>query len=82
MKMVITLADLEAKGLVRLEIVCDRCPRRGVYWVARLVEQHGREFDLVRLRLRLVADCPAYHTGRSTPLCGARYPALQNLFLT
>jgi hypothetical protein len=64
--MTLTLADLEAKGLVRLEIVCDRCPRRGVYRVAQPVEQHGREFDLVRLRLRLAAD----------------YPTLPNLFLT
>ena len=38
MKQVITLADLEAKSLSRLAITCDRCPRRGVYRVARLVE--------------------------------------------
>jgi hypothetical protein len=48
--------------------------------VARLIEQHGRDFDLVRLRL--AADCPAYHTGRTMPPCGARYPQLPDLFLT
>jgi hypothetical protein len=82
MRMVITLADLEAKGVARLTIVCDRCPRRRGPTMARLIEQHGRDFDLVRLRLRLAADCPAYHTGRGTPLCGARHPPLAGLFLT
>ena len=80
MKLAITLADLEARGIDRLTIVCDRCSRRGVDTVARLIERHGRDFDLVRLRLRLAADCPAYHTGRSTPRCGARFPALPSLF--
>jgi len=81
MKQVITLADLEAKSLSRLAITCDRCPRRGVYRVARLVEQLGRDHDLVRLRLQLTATCPAYCTGRSTPARGARYPQLPGLFL-
>jgi hypothetical protein len=45
MKMAITLADLEARGVARLIIVCDRCPRRGVYDVACLIEQHGRDFE-------------------------------------
>jgi hypothetical protein len=80
MKMTLTLADLEARGVDRLTIACDRCSRRGVYTVARLIEQHGRDFDLVRLRLQLAADCPAYHAGRTTPLCGARYPALPTSF--
>jgi hypothetical protein len=82
MKMAVTLADLEARGVVRLTIACDRCSRHGVYAVARLIEQHGRDFDLVSLRLRLAADCPAYHTGRTTPLCGAPFPELPSLFLT
>jgi hypothetical protein len=81
MRMVLTLADLEAKGVARLIVTCDRCQRRGAYAVACLIEQHGRDYDLVRLRLRLAADCPAYHTGRGTPLCGARYPTLPRLFL-
>jgi hypothetical protein len=81
MKQVITLADLEAKGLSRLKIACDRCPRRGCYTVARLVEQLGRAHDLVSLRLHLTATCPAYCTGRTTPACGARYPQLPGLFL-
>jgi hypothetical protein len=66
MKQVLTLAGLEAKGLSRLEIACDRCPRRGVYTVARLIEQLGRDHDLVRLRLQLAAACPAYCTCRIT----------------
>jgi hypothetical protein len=28
MKLVLTLADLGAKGLTRLVVTCDRCPRR------------------------------------------------------
>jgi hypothetical protein len=81
MKMTITLADLEEKGLSRLEITCDRCPRRGCSTVARLLEQLGRGHDLVRLRLQLAAACPAYCTGQDTPRCGARYPQLPGLFL-
>jgi hypothetical protein len=81
MKQVITLGDIEAKGLSRLVIACDRCPRRGAYRVARLVEQLGRAHDLVALRLQLTAACPAYCTGRTTPACGARYPQLPGLFL-
>ena len=82
MKLVLMLADLEAKGVTRLTVACDRCPRRGAYRVARLVKQHGRDFDLVRLRLRLAADCPAYRTGQGTPRCGARFPQLPDLFRT
>jgi hypothetical protein len=67
MKMTLTLADLEA---------------RGVYTVVRLIERPGRDDDLVSLRLQLAADCPAYHAGQGTPWCGARFPALPGLFLT
>jgi len=81
MKQVITLGDIEAKGLTRLTIVCDRCPRRGAYTVARLIEQLGRAHDLVSLRLQLAAACPAYHAGQGTLRCGAKYPALASLFL-
>ncbi len=63
MRMVLTLADLEAKGITRPTIACDRCPRRGSYAVARLFEQHDRDHHLVSLRLLLAADCPAYHAG-------------------
>ena len=82
MKMVLTLADLEARGVDRLTIVCDRCSRRGVYTVTQLIEQHGRDFDLVNLRLRLAADCPSYRTGQGTPRGRARFPQLPGLFLT
>jgi hypothetical protein len=71
--------DLVEKNLSRLEIACDRCPRRGAYRVARLVEQ--LDHDLVRLRLQLAAACPAYHAGQGTLRCGAKYPALASLFL-
>jgi hypothetical protein len=80
--MALTLADLEARGATRLAVACDRCSRRGVYAVARLTEQHGRDFDLVRLRLRLRLRLAAYHTGQGTPRCGARFPELPGLFLT
>jgi hypothetical protein len=80
MRLVLSLADLEARGIDRLTIICDPCSRRGVDTVARLIEQHGRDFDLVRLRLQLAADCPAYHARRTTPLCSARYPALPTSF--
>jgi hypothetical protein len=66
--MVLTPADLEARDVDRLVIACDRCSRRGVSTVARLIEQHGRDFGLVRLRLGLATGRAAHRTGRSTPL--------------
>jgi hypothetical protein len=79
---VITLGGLEAKGLSQLEVVCDRCGRRGLYSVARLIEHQGRDHDLVSLRLLLfTVGCPTYHTGKSPPRCGAYYPQLPGLFL-
>ena len=82
MRQALLLADLEAQGLVRLEVGCNRCPRRGAYAVARLIERHGRDVDLVRLCLRLASDCPSYRTGQGTPRGGARFPQLPGLFLT
>jgi hypothetical protein len=49
--------------------------------LARLIEQHGGDHDLVSLRLRFTTGCPAYQTGQSTPRCGACYPQLPGPFL-
>ena len=38
---VITLADMQAKGMRMLEVACRRCERRGRLSIARLIAEHG-----------------------------------------
>jgi hypothetical protein len=60
MKPAVALAALEARGVVRPAVAYDRCPRRRGPTVARLIEQHGRDFDLVGWRLRLAPATRRY----------------------
>jgi hypothetical protein len=64
MRMAITPAGLEARGIAGLTIACDRCSRRGVYAVTRLIEQHGRDHDLVGSRPPPAATGPVPDPGR------------------
>jgi hypothetical protein len=43
----------------RFEVTCSRCPRRGVYAAARLMERFGDE-GLPNIRYHLSADCPKH----------------------
>jgi hypothetical protein len=42
----------------RLEVVCQKCDRRGVLSVSRLVQEHGANFGMPELRRVLAGDCP------------------------
>jgi hypothetical protein len=68
----ITLADVRAPTI---EIVCDKCGRKGRYRVAGLIAKYGADKKLTYLRAE-IADCPkAYTTGSQNiyDICGARW---------
>jgi hypothetical protein len=53
----VVFGDIEGKREV-LHIECTKCGRGGHYGVARLIEKHGREGNVVAWRETLNADCP------------------------
>jgi hypothetical protein len=40
---VITLGDMQDKGMTMLAVACRRCDRRGRLSIARLIAEHGRD---------------------------------------
>jgi hypothetical protein len=42
----LTFGDIEGK-LDMLTVECTRCPRKGRYSVAKLIEQHGRQGNMM-----------------------------------
>ena len=47
-----------ADSVVMLDVICNRCGRRGCLSIARLVHEHGREVTMPALLDVLAADCP------------------------
>ena len=41
-----------------LRVECTKCGRRGVYYVHRLIEKHGRKGNMMKWRELLNGDCP------------------------
>jgi hypothetical protein len=37
----ITLGDMQRKGMTTLEVACDHCGRRGRLRISRLIAEHG-----------------------------------------
>jgi hypothetical protein len=53
----VVFGDIEGKlDVPRVE--CTKCGRGGHHGVARLIEKHGRESNLMAWRETLNADCP------------------------
>jgi hypothetical protein len=52
----LVFADIEGK-LDVLRVEC-KCSRRGVYYVHRLIEKHGRKANLMKWKEQLNGDCP------------------------
>ena len=57
-----------------VRLACRKCPRRGQYRKATLLERYGPNQNTVELRSILVADCPKVIANRATDLCGVVYP--------
>jgi hypothetical protein len=53
----LTFGDIEGK-LEMLRIECTRCPRKGLYNVAKLIAKHGRHGNMTKWASDLKGDCP------------------------
>jgi hypothetical protein len=69
----VTLATIQARGMVHLEIACTKCPRRGRYRIAGLVAKHGAQMELPYLREFLSADCARNQHISIYERCGAQF---------
>ena len=61
---------------VTVRVACTRCPRRGVYRLARLADHYGAEITLPYLIEALAGDCKL-REGRRPSIydrCGAGFP--------
>jgi hypothetical protein len=70
-----TFGDLDGKlGMLRVE--CQKCERVGQYWVARLIEQRGRDAKIVDWLDEITADCPKNSEHNWSDQCAAQCPDL------
>jgi hypothetical protein len=53
----LVFGDIEGK-LDVLRVECTRCPRRGLYNVAKLIERFGRDGSMMEWKQQLIGDCP------------------------
>jgi hypothetical protein len=77
---VITLADMQARGMTMLAVACRRCERRGRLKIARLIAEHGgSDHDLRRL---IAHDCPRMQDPSVSiyERCGIHFPELPKWF--
>lgn len=83
MKGVITLGDMQAKGMRMLEVDCRKCARRGRLSIARLIAEHGRD-DHGDLCALIAHDCPRMQNPSVSiyERCGVHFPELPKWFLT
>jgi hypothetical protein len=59
-----------------LRIECDKCGRRGLYHLDRLIERYGIEAKLFDWTDEITADCPRKQAVNLNDICGARCPDL------
>ena len=70
----VTLGDHAAAGHRTLILSCRRCPRRGRYNLARLIERYGADMGLPQLMTALSADCPRQQSVGIYDRCGIHLP--------
>jgi hypothetical protein len=78
---VITLGEMQQKGMTMLQAACRKCERRGRLSIARLIAEHGS--GPLDLRAIIAHDCPRMHPA--TPMyerCGVHFSELPRRFLT
>jgi hypothetical protein len=77
----LTFSDLDGK-LEVLRVACKKCDRVGQYRLARLIERHGPDANLVDWKDAQTADCPKRANDRVAlmDLCGAWFPDLRSIF--
>jgi hypothetical protein len=79
---VITLGEMQAKGITMLEVACRRCERRGRLSIERLIAEHGD--GVLDLRAVIAADCPKMRNPPTSMYdrCGVNFPELPRWFLS
>ena len=77
----LTLSDLDGKLKV-LRVVCKKCERADQYRLAKQIERHWPDANLVDWKDALTADCPKRANDRVAlmDLCGAWFPDLRSIF--
>jgi hypothetical protein len=60
-----------------LRVECTKCDRKGRYRVAKLIEKHGRNGNMMKWREMLNAECPLLHRSGRHP--NKRLPECYNL---
>ena len=65
-----TLGRVCSAGIVRLDIACYQCPRRGRYRVTRLIDRHGAAMRLPDFLAMISADCPSHRNSSYFRRCG------------
>ena len=73
------LADVAAKGLKQMDVVCAKCDRSGRVSVARLIVEHGPEASLPNLPKLIAASCPRMARDLIYDQCGALFENLEAL---
>jgi hypothetical protein len=71
-----TLQDVDHRGINLLVIDCAKCSRRGNYWVANLIQVHGKRYRLTDLLSSVSEDCPKRIEAKFADQCGAMFEGL------
>jgi hypothetical protein len=74
----IIFRDLVGK-LDVLNVECDKCGRRGRYYLDRLIERYGIDAKPFDWSDEITADCPRKPSGNLYDQCGARCPDLSKV---
>ena len=69
-----TFGDIEGK-LDVLRVECTKCPRKGRYSVARLIEKYGRKANMMKWKEQLNGDCPKRDAHQLQERCDLNLPA-------
>jgi hypothetical protein len=75
MRMVVTLGHLVGR-LDKLEVRCSRCTRTGRIKLAKLIAEHGPDFPMPELAVRLAGNCPKARVTSPADRCFVVYPQL------
>jgi len=67
--------DLTGK-LPVVRVTCTKCPRRGLYILARLIRAHGPRANVIDWIDVLTGDCPKRIANNTNDQCGVRCPDL------
>lgn len=71
----LTLRDLQAAGLGRLDVACSKCPCRAGFWLSGLIAMHGADCGVAEFLERVTDACPQ-RDMIGLGLCGAHFTNL------